>query len=87
MSEPKISTKENLKEAFAHLRKVNPLLEITDRPINGSNYKVFKNAPKTMRDLFTVIEFLHGDFPFIVEGKNQLTFAETIQRLKIFVPI
>ena len=82
MSEPKISTKENLKEAFAHLRKVNPLLEITDRPINGSNYKVFKNAPKTMRDLFTVIEFLHGDFPFIVEGKNQLTFAETIQKAK-----
>ena len=82
MSEPKISTKENLKEAFAHLRKVNPLLEITDRPINGSTYKVFKNAPKTMRDLFTVIEFLHGDFPFIVEGKNQLTFAETIQKAK-----
>ena len=82
MSEPKISTKENLKEAFAHLRKVNPLLEITDRPINGSIYKVFKNAPKTMRDLFTVIEFLHGDFPFIVEGKNQLTFAETIQKAK-----
>ena len=82
MSEPKISTKENLKEAFAHLRKVNPLLEITDRPINGSIYRVFKNAPKTMRDLFTVIEFLHGDFPFIVEGKNQLTFAETIQKAK-----
>ena len=82
MSEPKISTKENLKEAFAHLRKVNPLLEITDRAINGSIYKVFKNAPKTMRDLFTVIEFLHGDFPFIVEGKNQLTFAETIQKAK-----
>ena len=82
MSEPKISTKENLKEAFAHLRKVNPLLEITDRAINGSNYKVFKNAPKTMRDLFTVIEFLHGDFPFIVEGKNQLSFAETIQKAK-----
>ena len=82
MSEPKISTKENLKEAFAHLRKVNPLLEITDRPINGSNYKVFKNAPKTMRDLYTVIEFLHGDFPFIVEGKNQLTFAETLQKAK-----
>ena len=82
MSEPKISTKENLKEAFAHLSKVNPLLEITDRAINGSIYKVFKNAPKTMRDLFTVIEFLHGDFPFIVEGKNQLTFAETIQKAK-----
>ena len=82
MTEPKISTKENLKEAFAKLREVNPLLEITDRAINGSVYKVFKNAPKTMRDLFTVIELLHGDFPFIVEGKNELTFAETIQKAK-----
>ena len=82
MTEPKISTKENLKEAFAQLREVNPLLEITDRTINGSVYKVFKNAPKTMRDLFTVIELLHGDFPFIVEGKNELTFAETIQKAK-----
>jgi len=82
MTEPKISTKENLKEAFAQLREVNPLLEITDRDINGSIYKVFKNAPKTMRDLFTVIELLHGDFPFIVEGKNELTFAETIHKAK-----
>ena len=82
MTEPKISTKENLKEAFAQLREVNPLLEITDRAINGSVYKVFKNAPKTMRDLFTVIELLHGDFPFIVEGKNELTFADTIQKAK-----
>lgn len=82
MTEPKISTKENLKEAFAQLREVNPLLEITDRAIDGSVYKVFKNAPKTMRDLFTVIELLHGDFPFIVEGKNELTFADTIQKAK-----
>ena len=82
MTEPKISTKENLKEAFAKLREVNPLLEITDRTINGSVYKVFKNAPKTMRELFTVIELLHGEFPFIVEGKNELTFAETIQKAK-----
>ena len=82
MSEPKISTKENLKEAFAVLRKANPLLEITDKDINGSKYKVFANAPKTMRDLFVVIEFLHGDFPFIVEDKNELSFAQTIQKAK-----
>ena len=82
MSEPKISTKENLKEAFAELRKANPLLEIADKDINGSKYKVFANAPKTMRDLFVVIEFLHGDFPFIVEDKNELSFAQTIQKAK-----
>lgn len=82
MSEPKISTKENLKEAFAELRKANPLLEITDKDINGSKYKVFANAPKTMRDLFVVIELLHGDFPFIAEDKNELSFAKTIQKAK-----
>ena len=82
MSEPKISTKENLKEAFVELRKANPLLEITDKDINGSKYKVFANAPKTMRDLFVVIELLHGDFPFIVEDKNELSFAKTIQKAK-----
>ena len=82
MSEPKISTKENLKEAFAELRKANPLLEITDKDINGSKYKVFANAPKTMRDLFVVIELLHGDFPFIAEDKDELSFAKTIQKAK-----
>jgi hypothetical protein len=78
MSEPKISTKENLKEAFAELRDVNPLLELEDRNINGSSFKVFKNAPKTMRDLFVVIEFLHGDFHFVVENSDELSFAEVI---------
>lgn len=82
MSEQKISTKENLKEAFAQLRETNPLLELADREINGANYKVFTNAPKTMRDLFVVIEFLHGDFPFIVEDKNELSFAQTLQKAK-----
>ena len=47
MSEQKISTKQNLSEAFAELRKLNPLLELTDREINGVNFKVFQNAPKT----------------------------------------
>ena len=82
MSEPKISTKENLKEAFAQLRDVNPLLELDDRNINGSSFKVFKNAPKTMRDLFVVIEFLHGDFPFVVENSDELSFAEVISKAK-----
>ena len=82
MSEPKISTKENLKEAFAELRDVNPLLELEDRNINGSSFKVFKNAPKTMRDLFVVIEFLHGDFPFVVENSDELSFAEVISKAK-----
>ena len=55
MSELKFSTKQNLSEAFSELRKLNPLLELTDREINGVNFKVFQNAPKTMRDLFIIV--------------------------------
>ena len=82
MSEPTISTKENLKAAFAELRQTNPLLAITDRDINGISHKVFENAPKTMRDLFGIIELLHGDFPFIAENSKELSFAETMQKAK-----
>ena len=82
MSEPKISTKQNLSEAFAELRKLNPLLELTDRDINGINFKVFQNAPKTMRDLFGAIELLQGDFPFISEDANELTFLESLAKAK-----
>ena len=82
MSEPKISTKQNLSEAFAELRKLNPLLELTDREINGVNFKVFQNAPKTMRDLFGAIELLQGDFPFISEDANELTFLESLAKAK-----
>ena len=82
MSEPKISTKQNLSQAFSELRKLNPLLELTDREINGVNFKVFQNAPKTMRDLFSVIELLQGDFPFISEDDKELSFFESIAKAK-----
>ena len=42
MSEPKISTKQNLSEAFSELRKLNRLLELTDRDINGVSFKVYR---------------------------------------------
>ena len=46
MSEPKISTKQNMSEAFAELRKLNPLLELTNREINGIDFKVFETHLK-----------------------------------------
>ncbi len=82
MTEPKISTKENLSAAFAQIRDANPLLELDVREINGAPHKVFKNAPKTMRDLFSTIEILYGDFPFIAENKDELSFAETLAKAK-----
>ena len=82
MSEPKISTKQNMSEAFAELRKLNPLLELTNREINGIDFKVFENAPKTMRDLFGAIELLQGDFPFISEDDKELSFLESMAKAK-----
>ena len=82
MSEPKISTKQNMSEAFTELRKLNPLLELTNREINGIDFKVFENAPKTMRDLFGAIELLQGDFPFISEDANELTFLVSLAKAK-----
>ena len=83
MPEIQITTKTNLRDAFAELRTVNPLLELEDRILqNGTNYKVFKNAPKTMRDLFDMIGLLHGDFPFLLNNGNQLTYSEAISKAK-----
>ena len=82
MSELKYSTKQNLSDAFFELRKLNPLLELADREINGVNFKVFQNAPKTMRDLFAAVELLQGDFPFISEDDKELSFLEAMSKAK-----
>ena len=56
MANTKITTKVNLKEAFADLQTTNPLLSLESRILkNGIEYKVFNNAPKTIRDLIDVI--------------------------------
>ena len=44
--------------------------------------KYLKNAPKTMRDLFGAIELLQGDFPFISEDDNELSFLESMAKAK-----
>ena len=57
-------------------------MELADREINGVNFKVFQNAPKTMRDLFGAIELLQGDFPFICEDDKELSFLEAMSKAK-----
>ena len=55
MSEPKISTKQNMSEAFAELRKLNPLLELTNREINGIDFKIISKE-------IALDKSLHEDF-------------------------
>ena len=60
MANTKITTKTNLSDAFDSLQNANPLLSLQPRKLmNGVEYKVFNNAPKTIRDLFDVIGMLH----------------------------
>ncbi len=83
MSNIKITTERNLKVAFDELMEVNPLLELEDRSLlNGIDYKVFKNAPKTLRDLFDLIGMLNGDFPFMLDNNIQYSYFEIISKAK-----
>ena len=83
MANTKITTKVNLKEAFADLQTTNPLLSLESRILkNGIEYKVFNNAPKTIRDLIDVIGMLHGDFPFLLDQGNQLTYSQVVSKTK-----
>ena len=83
MANTKITTKENLKEAFAELQTANPLLSLESRILkNGIEYKVFNNAPKTIRDLIDVIGMLHGDFPFLLDQGNQLSYSQVVSKTK-----
>ena len=73
MPETKITTKTNLEAAFAELREANPLFDLENRTLlNGVEYKVFKSAPKTMRDLLEAIPLLHGDFPVLLDKLGKI---------------
>jgi len=82
MDQTKNTTLYDLENAFKEVMETNPLLALHDRELNGVNYKVFANAPKTMRDLFDVIGLLNGDFPFIHENGNEHSYLEAIQKAK-----
>lgn len=82
MTQKKVTTLQDLTEAFEELRHVNPLLELEEREINGVTFNVFKNAPKTLRDLINTIQLLMGDFPFVNEHGKQYQFSEIISKAK-----
>lgn len=82
MAQEKITTLNDLKVAFDELKALNPLLELETRKINNIDYNVFKNAPKTFRDLYNLIQLLHGDFPFVNENNKQESFSDILQKSK-----
>lgn len=65
-------------EAIAHVTATNPLFEVGEAEIRGLNYRVFKNAPPSLRDLFAFAA-LHGDKDFIVYDTERYSFAGTVE--------
>ena len=82
MTNQKVSSLNDLRVAFEELRHVNPMLELVERNINGTDHKVFKNAPPTLRDLINTVQLLMGDFPFINDEGKQYQFSEIIAKAK-----
>ncbi|MEL6364200.1 MAG: class I adenylate-forming enzyme family protein [Pseudomonadota bacterium] len=63
--------------AIAHVKATNPLFEVGEAEIRGLTYRVFKNAPPSLRDLFGFAA-LHGDKDFIVYADERYSFMETV---------
>ena len=82
MTNQKVSSLNDLRVAFEELRHVNPMLELVERNINGTDHNVFKNAPPTLRDLINTVQLLMGDFPFINDRGTQYQFSEIIAKAK-----
>ncbi len=70
-------------QAIAHLQATNPLFEVGEADIRGVTYRVFKNAPPSLRDLFGFAA-LHGDKDFIVFRDDRFTFADTYAKANQF---
>ena len=82
MSQTFPTTKENLKAAFEELRKNLPLLELGEREINGCKMNHFVNAPKSSREMYDLVQMLHGDFPFVHENGKELNLSEVLSKAK-----
>ena len=82
MSQTFPTTKENLKAAFEELRKNLPLLELGEREINGCKMNHFVNAPKSSREMYDLVQMLHGDFPFVHENGKELNLSEVLLKAK-----
>lgn len=56
-------------------------LEVTTAVIRGQELPVFKNAPPTLREYFTLGE-AHGDLPFLVYQDERLSFGEVLKEAR-----
>lgn len=64
-----------LAEAGAHIAATNPDFAVEDAVIRGTRYRVFKNAPANLRELFQRSAAMHGDEDYLVQGDERWTHA------------
>jgi long-chain acyl-CoA synthetase len=70
-------------EAVAEATGPGQMFELVPLTVNGVTYKVFKNAPPTLRDFFAFAR-MHGDKPFLVYDQERRTYAETMAEVDAF---
>jgi long-chain acyl-CoA synthetase len=60
-------------EAHARLAEVNPLFEVEEAQVRGVRLKVWKNAPPTLREIFSLGQ-QHADKVYMVLDGDRVTF-------------
>ena len=70
-------------EAVAQATGPGQMFELVPYTVNGVTYKVFKNAPPTLRE-FYAFGRMHGDKPFLVYEDQRRTYAETMAEADAF---
>ena len=67
-------------EAVAALTAPGAAFELGSETIRGVEYRVFRNLPTSLRDLYEQARRDHGDKDFLVYGDTRLTYSEAWDR-------
>src|SRR6185437_16925014 len=70
-------------EAIAQATGPGQMFELVPYTVNGVTYKVFKNAPQSLRE-FYAFGRMHGDKPFVVYEDQRRSYAETMAEADAF---
>jgi long-chain acyl-CoA synthetase len=66
-------------EAYAQVTGPGQLFELTEATVGGTEYRLFKNAPPTLRHLFAGARGVESEF--LVYEDERWTFAETMRHV------
>src|SRR5436305_14707004 len=70
-------------EAVAQATGPGQMFELVPYTVNRVTYKVFKNAPQSLRE-FYAFGRRHGDKPFVVYENQRRSYAETMAEADAF---